>query len=182
MKSVNRKIRDLEDKILKTPEFGSTKLFITDPVEDALFDKARAIIDAGIAYDNLTPEQLSIIDQATRILWFRALDIFRNIIGGMISKGDKRIQGIFDMWMGYFLQEATTGLNQMWMEGYIFDQKGKSWKQKEKELDEIYGPNSEKWVKVFSRERFEKYIHDFIERGMKPEVRKKLKKKGKVVA
>lgn len=175
---INKRLKELEDKVFKRPELGSSKLLISDPVEESLITHAQEIIKS---YPNatpaeLTPDQREIVDQASQLMWFRAIDIFRTAVGGIICRDNKWLQATFDMWLTYFVDEAYTGLTQMRIEDEIMGQKGKSWKKKEKELAEVFGPNSEKWVKVFTRERFENYISDFIERGMKPEVREKLRK------
>lgn len=178
-RSLRKKLNAIENNsILPRPKLGSTKICIDDPREDALFEQAKRIIMANPekTINDLTPEEFEIVDTASHILWVRAIDVFRTVVGNLICKGNKWIQSCFDMWLCYFIDEATTGLTQMLNEDIIFSQKGKSWKQKEKELDGLFGPNSEKWVKVFTRERFNKYIRDFIEKGINPKLKKKLAK------
>lgn len=170
MKSINRKINGLECKILPSFEWGSSKLFIENDVENSLYDQVR-MIGQTVKFEELTPRQLKLVDEAQKRIWLRGLDIFTEVVGGMIHHDTPTGKRLWHMWLGYFIQEASVGISQMLAEERIFNQEGKSWKQKEKEAAEL-----PKWVKVFTRQRFEDYISDVLERSLKPEVREKLEK------
>jgi len=105
--------------------------------------------------------------------WLHGIDLFTNTVGLFIHHDQPTLKRLWHLWLGYFIQEAEAGLFQMLMEEEICSQKGKSWKQIEKELK----PIEKNWVKIFTRERFEKYVSDAIERALKPEVRAKFAKK-----
>jgi len=169
VKSINRKVNSLENKILQPFEWGSSKLFIENDVENSLFDQVR-IIGESFKFGELSPQQLKLVDEAQKRMWMRGVDIFTETVGSMIHHDNPLAKRCWHMWLGYFIQEASVGLTQMIMEDRISGQKGKTWKQKEKELDKI------EWVKVFTRERFEQYVSDALDRSLKPEVRERLEK------
>ena len=141
-----------------------------DDAEQRLYDKV-AQIGKTIKFEELTPEQLKLVDEAEKRIWLHGIDLFNNMIGGFIHHDTPTGKRLWNMWLGYFIQEASVGISQMLAEERILNQKGKSWKQKEKETAEL-----PKWVKVFTRQRFEDYIHDCIERSLRPEIREKLEK------
>ena len=170
MKSVNRKIHDLEAKTLQPFKFGTTQWTVQDSAEQTLFGQAL-IIGKTVEFKDLSPEQHKITDEAMRRIWLHGIDLFNQMIGGFIHHDIPEGKVLWNMWLGYFIQEASVGISQMLREEEIFDQKGKSWKQKEKELDA-----QPKFVKVFTRERFEDYISDVIDRSLRPELKAKLEK------
>jgi len=170
MKAVNRKLNNLENHVLQPFKWGSTRWTVQDDAEQRLYDKVVQI-GKTVKFDDLTPEQLKLVDEAQKRIWLHGIDLFNQMIGGQIHHDTPTGKHLWNMWLGYFIQEASVGISQMLREEEIFDQKGKSWKQKEKELDA-----QPKFVKVFTRERFEDYISDVIDRSLRPELKAKLEK------
>jgi hypothetical protein len=170
VKSINRKLNAIENQVLQPFEWGSTQWTVQDDAEQRLYDQV-AQIGKTVKFNDLTPEQLKLIDEAEKRIWLHGIDLFNSMIGGFIHHDTPTGKRLWNMWLGYFIQEASVGITQMILEEEIFSQEGKSWKQKEKEADAL-----PKFVKVFTRERFEQYISDVIERSLKPEIKAKLEK------
>jgi len=171
VKSVNRKIHDLEDNhVLQPFKWGSTKWYIEDETEDRLFEKVRQITEA-FKYEELNEVQRNLCDKAMERTWLHGIDVFTNTVGLFIHHDKSNLKRLWHMWLGYFIQEASVGLTQMLVEGAIFEDENISDKQLTKELEKL-----PKWVKVFTRPRFEKYISDAIERSLKPEFKAQLEK------
>jgi hypothetical protein len=154
---------------------GTTKWTIQDEAEQKLFDKAVQI-GKTVKFADLTNEQLKIVDETYNRVWMRGFDLFNNMVGAQIHYDIPTAKKLWFLWLGYFVHEASIGISQIIAEERIFEQKGKSWKQKEKEAK----PITDNWVKVFTRKRFEDYIADCIDRSMKPEFRAQMEKNGKI--
>jgi hypothetical protein len=172
VKSVNRKLNDIENHVLQPFKWGSTQWTVQDDAEQRLYDKV-AQIGKTVKFEELTPQQLKLVDEAEKRIWLHGIDLFNQMIGGFIHHDKPTGKKLWNMWLGYFIQEASVGISQVLAEEEIYDQKGKSWKQKEKEADAL-----PKFVEVFTRQRFEDYIADVIQRSLKPQFRDKLTKKG----
>jgi len=170
VKSINRKLNDIENKILQPFKWGSTQWTVQDEAEQRLYDQV-AKISKTVKFEELTPRQLKLVDEAEKRIWLHGIDLFNSMIGGFIHHDTPTGKRLWNMWLGYFIQEASVGITQMILEEQIYSQKGKTWKQKEKEADAL-----PKFVKVFTRERFEQYISDVIDRSLRPEIRAKLEK------
>ena len=170
MKTINRKINNLEDKVLQPFQMGTTRWTVEDDAEQRLFDQAVAI-GKTMEFEDLTPAQSQIIDEAQKRIWLHGIDLFNNMVGAQVHYDRPEGKVLWNMWLGYFIQEASKGISQILRENAIMEQEGKTWKQKEKEADAL-----PKFVKVFTRERFEQYISDVMERSLKPKFRKQLEK------
>ena len=174
---VKKRLKDLEGKVLQPIEWGSTRISYADlpEAEQALYDKVWKIIDAH-QYNNtadLQPWELKLMDQASRTLWCRAIDLFNNAIGGTIHHDNPTGKMLWNMWFGFFMHEMCEAIPQRIAEDEIFSQKGKSWKKKEAEAAELY----KNWVKPFSEERLSAYIDRML--SHKPKTTK-IKRKKKV--
>jgi len=159
--------------VLQPFKWGSTQWTVQDDAEQRLYDTAQNI-GRTVKFKDLSPEQHKIIDEAMGRIWLHGIDLFNQMIGGFIHHDIPEGKALWNMWLGYFIQEASKGISQILRENAIMEQEGKTWKQKEKEADAL-----PKFVKVFTRERFEKYISDALERSLRPEVKAKLEKERK---
>jgi len=78
MKSINRKLNDIENNVLQNPIHGTTMICscgFPEP-EQVLLEKARQISEMGIPYADATDQQKAIIAKAGKILRFRVCDLF----------------------------------------------------------------------------------------------------------
>jgi len=78
MKSINRKLNNLENNVLQKPEVGSTKICscaFPEP-EQVLLEKARQLVEMQIPYEEATEQQKTIIAKAGKALNFRVFDLF----------------------------------------------------------------------------------------------------------
>ena len=133
MKSINRKLSNLENQVLQPFKWGSTQWTVQDDAEQRLYDTAQNI-GRTVKFKDLSPEQHKIIDEAMGRIWLHGIDLFNQMIGGFIHHDIPEGKALWNMWLGYFIQEASKGISQILRENAIMEQEGKTWKQKEKEL------------------------------------------------
>lgn len=162
MKSVNRKLNELEDHVLKPPKLGTTRLYIEDEAESALLEKCQQM---AAYHDNsipLTKNERFLLDQMSKIMWVRALDIFEQVVGVHIYGDNGISRVIFNLRLTWFIEEISQQIGQQRMEDEISMQEGKPWKQIEKELDQFY---KEHWKPCFTKESFEKHVKEALSRS-----------------
>ena len=156
--SVRSKIHKLEEKVLNPVEFGTSKIALENDAEIALHEEATLIVNRISNGNGLTPNETFIVEQALRIAYLRAIDVFLSVMKAGLCGNDKLAFGIFTNWFGWFMQESARGITQFLEESKIYDQKGKSWKQKEAEAQELY----KTWHNPFTRESFEQFIKEGV--------------------
>ena len=133
---INKRLKELEDKVLQPIEWGSTRFSYNDlpEAEQALFNKVWKIIDAH-KYNNtaeIQPWEMKLMDEASNILWLRAIDVFNTVIGYTIHRDNPTGKLLWNMWFGFFMEEMCEAIPQRIRENQIYDQKGKTWKEKSK--------------------------------------------------
>jgi len=88
---VNKRLRELEDKVLGKPEIGSTRFCTADlpEAEQILLENARKIAVAHIPYEEVTEAQKTILNEASKLLNFRIFDLFTSHLENLLCHGDK---------------------------------------------------------------------------------------------
>ena len=78
MKSINRKLNNLEGKVIQKPKIGSTMLCSCawpEP-EQTVVEQARLLSQMGIPFEELTEAQKAMLNKAGEIIRFRVFDLF----------------------------------------------------------------------------------------------------------
>ena len=127
--------------------------------EEILFEQARNIARHWDRKRDLAPHERLISEQACKILTRRYFDVFFTYVRYVVCHNDPVAQYMFYGWFKWFMEDAQYGIWQFLRESEIYDQEGKSWKQKEKEADAFYKKH---WKsKLFSRESFDKAMKEW---------------------
>lgn len=153
MTGLGKRIRKLEGHVLKRPEWGSSKIALTEENEVALYEQCRKIVEAGLQLEELAPEQLRLMEEMSHLCWFRAIDIFSSVVGQLIHRDNAIAKLFWHTRLLWFVQEVRQACWQFIEEQRIYDQPDKSWKQKKKDADEFYRKH---WKKVFTKESYDK--------------------------
>jgi hypothetical protein len=106
VKSISRKINGLEDKVLKKPKIGSTKICSCawpEP-EQELLEQARQISELGLTFEETTPQQKLIIEKAGEILRFHVFDLFTMFLEGFCRDDHGAIVNMHERFL-WFIQE-----------------------------------------------------------------------------
>ncbi len=146
-------------KVLQLPEPNTTRIYFDNlpEAEETLFKIAldmRDRMQQDSDYEPSANERI-IVDKFMEVVSLRFIDAFQEWFTATYCKNDPIAQYMFLAWLSWFLKEAIQGVTQFLGEQAIYDQKGKTWKQKEKEADEYCREN---WKSIFTRESFEKHI------------------------
>jgi len=164
-KSLRKRINDIENCILKPIEPGSTRLSVADlpEAEQKLFDRIYHIQQNFQLSDDFTPsgDERKLLNTGVNILARRSMDLFETCFTGLLCGDDPVARWMFRMRLYWFIRDITIMVNQFLDEQKIYDQKGKTWKQKEKECDEtVY----KTWNHdLFTRESFTKFYRELTE-------------------
>lgn len=150
--SLNKKIHNLEEKVLNPIEWGSSKIALENEAEIALHAEAMRILTR--VSNDYTPNEKFIIQQIGHIVYSRVIDVFLTVMKTAICHDDKIAFWMFLNWFNWFMEESARGIEQFLEENRIYDQKGKTWKQKEAEADVFY----KTCRKPFTYESFEQHI------------------------
>lgn len=147
--TLTRRLRELEEGVLKQPEWGTTKLYLEGPEAD-LLEQCKRIARSGSHRGEVTADERVLLDKLSEIAYLRAFDIFRSVVGDVFCGGDPFAMFVLTTRLRWFMNELIRQIDQQKAEEEILSQKGKSWKQKEKELNEL----SKDWRIPFSSESF----------------------------
>jgi hypothetical protein len=165
MKSVNRKIRDLEDSVLQPIEKGSTKISVEDlPEAEVEFFKACEKISKEIecGREDLTPQEFDLLREANKRIIHRTLDLFDNAmqIWFQLNNGTKKF--LWTAHFYYFLFEFARHMNQVDAEEAI-EAKTRGWKQYEKEWKKYKATLSdEDNIPLWTPESFSHFLNKYI--------------------
>jgi len=147
--------------VLQPVEPGSTKLDTTElsEAEQKLFQKAFEIklnFELIDSYEP-SPTEMRIMDEVRDRLTRRVLDLFTTWAKATMCFSDKALEFLFSVRFWWFMHDVLIFTQQARQESLIFEQKGKSWKLKEKEADEtIY----KTWVgDLFTRTSWERWFN-----------------------
>jgi len=164
-KSLRKRINDIENCVLQPVEPGSTKLDTTElsEAEQKLFQKAFEIklnFELIDSYEP-SPTEMRIMDEVRDRLTRRVLDLFTTWAKATMCFSDKALEFLFSVRFWWFMHDVLIFTQQARQESLIFEQKGKSWKLKEKEADEtVY----KTWNHdLFTRESFTKFYRELTE-------------------
>lgn len=163
-KGLEKKLNHLESKLLGpiTDESIAFSYYALSEPEQKLFD----------AINNLTkrdPESFTEYEHKLLITAFerqteRMLRMFLLYARIVICKDDPLAFAIFLGWFGWFMEQAKQGIWQRLREDEIYNQKGKTWKQKEREADEFYKKH---WKhNLFSEESFKKSVEQWAKTAL----------------
>lgn len=159
-RSLKGRVNNLELKVLGPVTDESAMLsYETLPKPDQmLLDAVNNL--KGRDPESLTEYERKLCVTALERLNERTLRLFLKYIQSYICEDDPIAAWMFFGWFSWFMNEARHGVWQFLRENEIYDQKGKSWKQKKKEADEFCKKH---WRhNLFSRERFEKASEEWI--------------------
>lgn len=187
MKSVNRKIRALEDNVLKPIEPGSSKLHLFQPVvseaEERFFQRVYNIAEAYRDADELpSPKERKLLEAGVKRLFKRAIDLFESVMQlwfGIEDSQDGRFLWTVRFW--YFMMEFGRHMKQVDAEAAIAA-KTKTWKQFEKEWQKYEATLSdEEKIPLWSDASFKRFMETYIFRSWKEvqQLTKAKRKKGK---
>jgi len=186
MKSVSRKIRDLEDNVLKPIEPGSSKLHLFQPVvseaEEVFFQRVYNIAEAYRGTNELpSPEERKLLQQGVNRLFKRVIDLFESCMKlwfGIEDSQDGKFLWTVRFW--YFMLEFGRHMKQVNAEAAI-SAKNKSWKKYEKAWAEYEATlTDEEKLPLWSDESFRHFMGTYI--FLSPEEIKERRKKRKVTA
>lgn len=139
-RSLKGKINKLENCVLGPVEPGSTKLDVTElpEAEQKLFERCFAIKDNFDRITDYVPNaaEMKIMDTAMQRIARRVFDLFTTYVKGAFCREDPSAEFMFTVRFWWFMHDITTMVTQFLEEQRIYDQKGKRWKQKEKEAEE----------------------------------------------
>ena len=186
MKSVNRKIRALEDNVLKPIESGSSKLHLFQPVvseaEEVFFQRVYNIMEAYKGTNELpSSEERKLLEQGVNRLIHRVIDCFETAMQYWFYTDEvpnSKLLWTIRFW--YFMMEFGRHMKQARAEAKIAA-KTKTWKKYEKEWTKYEATLSEEEkIPLWSDESFKWFMDQYVFRSF-DEYRKR-KKKGKVKA
>jgi len=184
MKSVNRKIRALEDNVLEPIEPGSTKLHLFQPVvseaEEVFFQKVYHIMEAYRNTDQLPPPQeQKLLQQGVDRLVHRVIDCFESVMK-LWFHIDESKDGKF-LWtvrFWYFMMEFGRHMKQQRASEAI-EARTKGWKQYEKEWNKYEATLSEEdKIPLWSGESFHHFMDTYVFLSHE-EIKKRMKAKRK---
>jgi len=139
-RSLRRRIDDIENCILQPIIPGSTKLDVSElpEPERKLFERALIIGENFDRIPDYVPSETSrkVMETTVERISLRVLDLFRSCFSGILSEGNKIADWMFTVRFYWFMHDITIMVKQFLEEQKIYDQKGKTWKQKEKEAHE----------------------------------------------
>ena len=84
---LTKRLRKLEDSVLKLPKLGTTKLYLKGG-EANLLEQCKRIMMNWHQGGDVTSEQEVLLERLSGIAWLRAIDIFRSVVGTRICRGD----------------------------------------------------------------------------------------------
>lgn len=94
-KRLTRKINNLERKVLKKPEWGTTKIVLEEPVEIALWEECNRQASNFKLNGDVTPNERFAAEQLAKIAWWRAVDVFVEIVGSAVCRMDETKKQFF---------------------------------------------------------------------------------------
>ena len=149
----------MENNVFDTSkiDLSTTKIAyecLTEP-EQKVMDKAHEIYDHWTDDSTLTESQRKILDTAGTIMTARIGWLFDFQWITLLCRGDKIAEMFFHSRLFWFIDEMMDFIHQYLEEQRIYDQKGKTWKQKEKEFDEGIGKT---WKKPFTPESYTAFM------------------------
>jgi len=165
VKSINRKLHAIENCVLdvRNIDFSTTKISyesLSEP-EQKVMDKAQEIARYWDRKRELTDYERLILEKAGQIMTARIGWLFRLQMSTLLCGEDNLLKFLFETRLLWFIDEMIDFIHQMKEENRIFSQKGKTWKQKEKEAKEtIY----KKWKKPFTPESYTEFIKPVFKR------------------
>jgi hypothetical protein len=113
VKSINRKINGLEDKVLQNPKLGSTKICtcaFPEP-EQNLLEKARLFSLRGVPFEEATETEKMILEKAGYILRFCLFDLFTIFLECMCRDDQSARITVHERFV-WFIQELRKELDQ----------------------------------------------------------------------
>ena len=146
--------------MLQPIEPGSTKLDITElpEAEQKLFVKALNIQHNLEHFEHYepSPTEFKIISETMDRITRRVLDLFTTWAKATMCFNDKALEFLFSVRFWWFMHDILIFTQQARQESLIFEQKVKSWKQKEKEAKEtVY----KTWISdLFTRASWERWF------------------------
>jgi hypothetical protein len=145
-------VLDPENIDLKTTKIAYESL---SEAEQKAMDQALHIANYWDRERELTETECVILDKAGSIMTARIGHLFGEHFATLICGDDKLYQFFFFTRLFWFLDEMVDFIRQRREEDRIYGQKGKTWKQKEKEAKEtIY----KTWKKPFTTESYEEFM------------------------
>ena len=148
--TLTRRLRKLEEGVLKRPEWGTTKLYLDGPEAD-LLEQCKRIAGSWSRRREVTADERILLDKLSEIAYLRAFDVFRSVVGNLICREAPFAMIVLTMRLRWFMNELINQIDQQNAEEAILSQTGKSWKQKEKALKVL----GKAWRTPFSPESFQ---------------------------
>jgi hypothetical protein len=143
---------------LKTTKIAYESL---SEAEQKVMDQALHIANYWDRERELTETECVILDKAGSIMTARISHLFGEHFATLMCGDDKLYQFFLYTRLFWFLDEMADFIRQRREEDRIFSQKGKTWKQKEKEAKEtVY----KTWKKPFTPESYEEYLTPVLNR------------------
>jgi hypothetical protein len=176
MKSINRKLNELENCVLNVRDVDLTTTQIayeclSEP-EQKIMDKAYTIGQYWDRERDLTEFERTVLEKAGQILNMRINYLFRFNLQTLLCEDDSYLNFIMETRLLWFIDQLINHIHTLKEENRICDQKGKSWKVKEKEIKELFKDYKEPYTK----ESFEEFMKPVFKR-MRKDLKKKKKKK-----
>ena len=111
---VNKRLRELEDKVLGKPEIGSTRFCTCDlpEPEQLLLENARKIAVMHIPYEEATEAQKTVLNEASKLMHFRIFDLFTSYLEGILCHDDKIARITLHERMLWFIGELAKDIQQ----------------------------------------------------------------------
>ena len=175
MKAINRKLGKLENCVLDKSQIDLKTTQIAyeclSEAEQKLMDQSHEIAAYWDRDTELTESQRKILVKAGQILSARIGWLFYKNLELILGRDDSLAKFFISTRLFWFVDELITFIRQYQEECRIFDQKGKTWKQKEKEAEGLY----KNWKKPFTPESYTKFMKpvfkhvdsDLKKRGLK---------------
>jgi hypothetical protein len=189
MNSINKKLRELESKVLDDTPKTETVLRIDDPVEHRLHMRAMGILQrqhavASQIYDvlkenpkaevdehalDLSPEEQLIVDRSERLYTSRVMELFDNGIAQCIHLNDPVNKWLFYSRFYWFLSEMRDWLYCAWREEETYNSPGffdLCAGEQERLLEPVY----KHWRKWLTEESWSRYYEEHCKSKSLPEM------------
>ena len=108
----------------------------------------------------LTESQRKVLEKSCQILTARIGWLFYKNLELILGRDDNLAKFFISTRLFWFIDELDAFIRQYQEECRIFDQKGKTWKQKEKEAEDLY----KRWKKPFTPESYSEFMKPVFKR------------------
>jgi len=110
----NKRLKDLEDKVLGKPEVGSTRFCMCGlpEAEQVLLESARKYALMEIPFEEVSEAQKTVMSEASKLLHFRIFDLFTGYLEGLLCREDKIARIVLHERFLWFIRELIKEIQQ----------------------------------------------------------------------